>query len=164
MLQPNSVVNANVARNPPATETRTSHSIAIKLNGSTIGMISSWSPSAARAIGQVYELNPNSSGMPYENVPGNVSGLTLSISRYDLWTQRLENVFEGTPGNSVLRMIWDQQAPFSVVESWTYPDGTMENWTYAGCWFSSIGRTIRSDDNRVVQVNASITYLRCDKS
>lgn len=33
-----------------------------------------------------------------------------------------------------------------------------ERFIYRGCWFTSLGRTLRADDNRIVNVNAVIAY------
>lgn len=33
-----------------------------------------------------------------------------------------------------------------------------ERFIYRGCWFTSLGRTLRADDNRIVNVNATIAY------
>ena len=31
---------------------------------------------------------------------------------------------------------------------------------YRGCWFTSLGRTLSSDDNRIVNVNATLVYTQ----
>ena len=35
-----------------------------------------------------------------------------------------------------------------------------ERYVYQKCWFSNLGRTIRSDDNRIVNVNATLMYTK----
>lgn len=140
--------------NPPETLARTSHSITILFGGKAIGMINSWAPNQTRQITPIYEIDVRTSGIPTENLPGNVQGLTLTVQRYDLWTERLEKAF----GRVDLFMLSNQKAPFVVQERWTSPSGAIECWQYENCWFSSLGRAFRSDDTRLVNVNASITY------
>jgi len=89
------------------------------------------------------------------------------------WRARLEEAF-GTPD---LMMLTRQSEPFDVLERWVKPDQNTldlsqgldnqpspfideERILYRGCWFSSIGRTLRSDDTRVVNVNATLVYTQ----
>ena len=143
--------------NPPDTLTKTSHSFSILFNGVRIGLINGWNPVQSRAVAPIYELNVETSGLPYENIPGNMSGLNIQIARYDLWVQRLEQVF--ARGQSPFDMLSNQKTPFTVVEEWLKPDGSVEAWEYLGCWFTTLGRNISSGDARVVNVNASLIYL-----
>ena len=142
--------------NPPETVSRTSHSMSIIFDGQRVGLINGWNPQQNRDVNPIYELNVETSGLPLENIPGNVRGLTISINRFDVWTSRMEQVF----GSVDLSMLSNQKRPFTVQEEWTYPDGTTkEVWAYEGCWFTNIGRNLRSDDQRMVNVNASLAYV-----
>lgn len=141
--------------NPPNTLVRTSHALTIRANGITVGVIQGWNPGMTRGITPIYEINQATSGQPIENAPGNVGGLTLSVSRYDLYTVRMEAAF-GTPD---VEMLGDQANPFSVVESWNFPDSTTESRVYTGCWFSSLGRSYSATDARLVMVQAQISYV-----
>lgn len=147
--------------NPPLTNTgvKTSHSIAIKTaNGKTIGLIQSWAPKQSRDVTAIYELNPATSGDPCDNVPGNVKGLDITVNRYDLYSKRMEEAFLDI---GRLDFLSDQQAAIEIQEVWTYPDGTHgEAWKYTGVWFKSIGRTSSATDERIVKVDATLTYLR----
>lgn len=142
--------------NPPNTFVRTSHAITIRAMGVTVGVIQSWNPGMNRGITAVYELNTDTSGEPIEKAPGNVGGLTISVSRYDLYTKRMEQVF-GTPDSA---MLGDHKNPFEAMEIWRFPDNTQESLHYTGCWFSNIGRTYSATDARLVLVNATIEYTR----
>lgn len=141
--------------NPPETLTRTTHSLAIVVRGVKIGLINGWNPQQNRQITPIYEIDPETSGLPVENVPGNVQNLTIAIQRYDIWTARMEQVF----GTVDLTMLSNQQSPFTVQEFWTSPARQQEVWEYTGCWLENIGRTFRSDDTRIVNVNASLRYV-----
>lgn len=141
--------------NPPDTLVRTSHSLTIRVNGVTIGLINGWNPNMNRQISPIYEINFESSGLPLENVPGNVQNLTVAVQRFDIWPTRMEQAF----GTIDLTMLSNQQAPFAVQEIWTSPSGSLEIWQYEGCWFEQIGRQFRSDDTRIVNVNATLRYV-----
>ena len=143
-------------QNPPFSTVRTSHAIQIKANGITVGVIQSWNPAQNRVITAVYEIDRDSSGIPIEKVPGNVGGLTIGVTRYDLYTLRMEAAF----GTADVLMLSDHSNPFVVREGWKYPDGTVETHVFIGCWFSSIGRMYSATDNRLVLVNAAIEFTR----
>lgn len=140
----------------PNTSVRTSHAITLRAKGVTVGMVQSWNPGQNRTVTPLYELNAATSGTVIENAPGNVGGLTLSVSRYDLYNKRMESVF-GTPDSCMLS---DHNNPFQVVELWTLPDGSREVYIYDGCWFTNLGRTYSATDARLVLVNATIQYAR----
>ena len=149
----------------PETLVRTSHSLTIVANGVSIGLINGWSPTSSRGISPIYQIgtfiNRNPSGDPLEKVPGNVTGLTMAVQRYDLYTQKMETAF-GTPD---LTMLSKQDRPFDIRERWQFPvdrGGGVEILLYSGCWFSNIGKNYRSDGDRIVNVNATIEYTRKD--
>ena len=142
--------------NPPNTMVRTSHALTIRANGLTVGVIQTWNPAQNRTITPVYEINQETSGEPLEKVPGNVGGLTIGVSRYDIYPRRMESAF-GTPD---VEMLGDHNNPFQVRETWKFPDGTIEGRVAVGCWFSNIGRTFSSTDNRLVLVSSTIEITR----
>ena len=90
-------------------------------------------------------------------MPGNITGLTLTVQRYDIYKQRMEEAF-GTPD---LVMLTRQNQPFDVIESWQMPGLTgKERFLYSGCWFTSLGRNLSSNDARVVNANATLMYTK----
>lgn len=135
---------------------RTSHSLAIRVNGKTIGLIQTLGYALTRTVTPIFELNPDTAGEPVDLVPGNVGTPELTVRRADLYTQKLEEVFGGVR----LDMLSDQSNPFEVVEVWKNPDGTVETYVYEGCWFARISRTMQSTDNRIVFADATINYIR----
>jgi hypothetical protein len=145
--------------NPPQTLVRSSHSLTIYVNGQAVGLINGWNPNQNRQVTPIYEINADTSGLVLENVPGNIQNLTVSINRYDIWPSRMEQAF----GTIDLVMLTNQQSPFQVQEFWKSPSGATEQWQYDGCWFTQIGRNIRSDDQRIVNVNASLMYVTRSK-
>lgn len=141
----------------PNTVARTSHAITLKtLSGQTIGLIKQWKPNLTREVTALYEINSATTGDPVENIPGNAKGLTIDIQRYDLYTVRMEQAF----GSASINWITDQDNPFQIQEVWKFPNNNVEAWVYSGCWFNLIGRTFQSDDQRMVLVNAQLTYLK----
>mgnify|MGYP001560415923 CR=1 FL=1 len=145
--------------NPPITAVKTSHALTIQTGtGKVIGMIQNWSPQMSRQITPIFELNLATSGEPRENVPGNLSNLTVQVSRYDIYTNLMERAF----GTRDLIMLSNQNEPFVVNEMWRNPKNELEVISYWGCWFNNIGRTLQSTNDRIVQVSAGLTY--CGKN
>lgn len=157
----------------PITTVRTSHALTIKANGITVGLINGWNPTQGRTVTPIFEVDVDDSGNPIENMPGNISGLQIAISRFDTYKIRMEQAFN-TPD---LTMLTRQNQPFDVVEVWKLPEDNIlsygipsiqqqspfvneERFLYNGCWFSNLGRTLRSDDNRIVNVNATLIYTK----
>lgn len=146
----------------PETTVRSDHALAIRANGITVGMIQTWAPSQSRNATDIYEFNPPSTGEVVEVMPGNVTGLTIQVSRYDLYKRRMEDAWG--PNYSIV-MLSDQTTPLEVREVWSNPvDSTpyarSEPWIYSGCWFTQIGRSHAVQGDRIVMVNAQIRYAK----
>lgn len=137
----------------PNTSTATSHGISIRVDGRTIGMIQTWVPSQNRPATPVYELNSATSGGVLEQVPGNVGGLTITVTRYDLFKSRMEEVWGFN-----MTMLSDQINPIEVREKFLHPDGTTEVDVYTGCWFTNIGKNYGAQGDRIINVNAALVY------
>ena len=154
-----------MAQNPPVTTVRTSHGITIQSEGGVVvGFIQSFTPAQSRPVATLYELNAATSGLPIENVPGNVGGLTLSVQRYDIYLQRMEQAF-GTPD---FEMLTDQNRPFIVREITRVPLGDGESFSeevrqYTGCWFTNVGRGYAVTDSRVIMVRGDMAYLKKER-
>ncbi len=152
---------------PPNTRTQTSHGLTIHANGIIIGTVNQWAPDQSLAITPVFEFGSvtgpfgNLYGTPYEQVPGNVSGMQIRVQRFDIYTAQMEEAF-GTrdlvmltadPGQT------DVTGQLTLREEWRTPNNENDyNIIYDGCWFSNIGRTFQTTDNRIVNVNATIMY------
>jgi len=149
----------------------------IRAKGVNVGAISQWNTSQTRGHTAVYAFGgtpPTGAGISYpasgpgeayEKVPGNVSGTTISVNRYDLYVARMEEVFGA---ESDLNMLSEQHSPFDIVEFWNTPTATGANlsqlkYQYTGCWFSNLGRTQSTTGDRIVNVNATIEYVRRKK-
>jgi hypothetical protein len=159
----------------PETLVRTSHSLTITVNGATIGLINGWNPTQSKTITPVYQIarfaHQTFTGDPVEKVPGNMTGQTIAVQRYDLYPVRMEQAFGSSifaaaeaAGRRDLMMLTNQDRPFIVRERWDYPDGGTEVIEYSGCWFSNIGRNYRSDGDRIINVNATLEYVKRYKS
>lgn len=140
----------------PQTSIRTSHAISIRAGNTTIGQIQTWAPAQSKTITPTYELCSDTSGTVTENVPGNVTGLTIQVARYDLFKLKMEEVW-GT--SKALWMLSNQLNPLQIEEKWRHPDGTVEKFMFNGCWFSQLGRNMQAEGNRIVLVNATLAYV-----
>ena len=99
----------------PFTKIRTSHALSIKAGGRIIGRIQTWNPSQGRDVKPKFEINAVGVGNPTENIPGIASSLTIQVSRYDLYLEKMEEVW-GTP--RALHMLTDQFNPIDIEEKW----------------------------------------------
>ena len=152
---------------PPNTRTQTSHPLVILANGVPIGAINQWAPEQNLAVEPVYEFGSFTGpfggvfGAPYEQVPGNISNLQIRVQRYDLYSNQMERAF----GTASLDMLSNDPGDpnvtglFTLRERWVSPNAA-ERYAiqYEGCWFTNIGRTLQSTDNRIINVNATIVY------
>jgi len=143
---------------------RTSHAISIYpgTGGPAIGQIQTWAPSQTRTITPVWELKSETSGDVIDNIPGNVSGLTIQVSRYDLFTEKMEEVWGSA---SALWMLGRQLNPLNITEKWRSPGsgGLTESYLYTGCWFSQIGRNMQAQGDRIIMVNATLNYVNVSR-
>ena len=149
---------ARSATNAPFTNTATSHAIAIRVDQETIGMIQSWAPSQSRAVQAVYEINSVTQGDVAENIPGVASGLTIQVSRYDLFSTRMEQAWG--EGFDLREMICNQANPLRIQEKWVRPDGSYSVYIYSGCWFANMGRQMSVQGDRIINVSATLQYER----
>jgi hypothetical protein len=147
------------------TNIRTSHGFFLRVGKEVIGTLQGWSPNQSRDVTPVYVLNGTDSrsnrGYPYDNVPGNVKGLTVNIKTVELYAKLFEEMF-GFTDPSV--MIGDQTKELDVLETWLDPQGGNRAFRYAGFWFTSIGRTVDSTGDRIINVSATGSYLYVEKS
>ena len=141
----------------PNTTVRTSHAVTIRTNGTTIGQIQTWNPTQSRPATPTYELNAATTGTVYENVPGNITGLTINVTRYDLYNSKMEQAW-GSGFN--IQMLTDQVNPLTITEKWSNPDGSTNINVYYGCWFTTLGRTLSAVGDRIVNVNAALAYTK----
>jgi hypothetical protein len=144
--------------NTPNTSTATSHGKSIRVDGTTIGMIQTWVPSQNRPATPVYELNAANSGEVFEQVPGNLGGLTITVTRYDLFKSKMEDVW-----GFKMVMLTDQTNSIEIREKFQHPDGTTEVEVYTGCWFTSLGRNLSAQGDRIINVNAALAYKKKQK-
>lgn len=162
---------------PPNTVTQSTHAVTIHANNTIIGAINQWSPEQTLAVNAVYQFGSpqgpygDEFGAPYEKVPGNISGQTITVQRYDLYTQQMEQAFGTT--NALDMLSSDLGQPnggtghvLTIREFWLMPESSpvsSYNILYHGCWFSRIGRTLSATDDRIVNVNATIEYTRKER-
>lgn len=135
-----------------------------------VGAINEWNPEQSLAVTAVYEFGQvtgpygHEFGAPYEKVPGNIGGQTIAVRRYDIFSAQMEQAF----GTTDLTMLSSDPGTanggtgqLDVRERWTTP-GNANNYddVYLGCWFSRIGRTLSTTNDRIVNVNATLEYTR----
>ncbi len=160
-LDPSLVTDIVSPDRVPRTRTRTSHGLTLRVSGGRIiGAVNALGHTQSRDLDEEWEINKGARGAaPSDIIPQNVTTRTLTVSRYDLFVRNVEEVFDRTGEIIVLS---DQFRPFTLRTTWQSPVGIALGgrriYEYTGCWFSRIGRTVRSDDDRIVNVDAEITY------
>lgn len=150
-------------RNPPLSQTATSHAISLRTwRGIKIGRIQSWAPSLARTVDSLYEVQRNNTGEPIERVPQIQTTNTIAIERYELFSAHIGEAFD-TPisgDNTDLYTLILQTKPLNVREVWRDPFGNIRAYMYVGCWFSDLGITIASNDDRIIKSRATLQFTR----
>lgn len=106
-----------MTHSPPVTEARTTHALLIRVGGKTIGGIYDWNVTQSRDMREPYAINLFNRGLPADMVPGNVTNRSLSVKRYDLYTDVMEECF----GTTELEVLSDQVRPLSLREVWLAP-------------------------------------------
>jgi len=141
----------------PSTLSVTTRGMKIVVDGRTVGLIQNFSMSQTRDVQRIFEINADSDGNCIEIVPGNISGLSVTVNRVELYTQALEEAF----GIADPSMLTNQDQPFDLHEVYTRPDGVKYGYVYHGCWFSDTGRESTAEGTRIVTRNATIqaTYV-----
>lgn len=146
----------------PNTRTRTTHGLTLRdgRTGRLFGAIHTFSPKQTRAVEEEFEINRDSRGIPVDLVPQNLTSRTLGLSRYDLYTRVMEELF----GTTELHILTDQRRPFRIRETWLAPATVAvlgagpRIYEYIDCWFTDIGRTLSASDDRIVKVEATLMF------
>lgn len=144
----------------PRTQTRTSHGFLIRVaGGRVIGAAQGVNFSFTRQVDEEYEIDQVSNGTPVDMIPQNLTGRRMSIRRYDLWTQPMEQSF-GT--GFEYTQISDQRRPFAIQEIWRSPVGILLGgrrvYQYNGCYFASLGREVAVEGSRIIMANAEVVF------
>lgn len=145
----------------PRTRTRTSHGLLIRVaGGRVVGAVNGFTHTQTRDVEDEFEVDANATGYaPVDLVPQNTTTRSLLIQRYDLFQSPIEEAF-GTGFEYV--NLADQSRPFVLRTIWRSPVGSLFGgrrvYEYTGAYFTRFGRTARSDDNRIVNVDAEIVY------
>lgn len=147
---------------PPNTLVALTHALIIRKKGGVdIGCVNDWTPRQNRDLAEVYEFGnatePVEAGEPFEIEPGNVRGQQINVRRYDLYTAIIEEIFGDLA--RTFNSLASQQDPFVLYEEWDPPNnGAGWRWIYSKCWFETIGRTMSTTGDRIVNVDATIRF------
>lgn len=141
-----------------STTSKTYHGIAIVVEGSIVGRITSWNPQMYSREGEhIYELNHLTFGRPVDYVPGINSNYTVSCDRVEVWNQELE-IALGYP--SVWADLIDQDRPFTVNEFLFRGSIVNKVWVYTGCWFKNKNTAqMQSNETPTIKLSAEISFV-----
>lgn len=153
----------------PSTRTKTSFALTIhatvgKRRG-VIGAIYEISPNQMLQVDEENEVNAQATGLPRELIPQLVTGRTLDIKRYDLYTNTIEQVFSGPKEIVTLA---EQIGPVNVRLMWKSPErsslgpivggAVMQVYEFVDCYITKIGRTISAQDDVIVRADAAMVW------
>lgn len=154
----------------PDTSTVTSYALRLHARvgnrRAVIGAVHEIALDQSRQVDEEYEVNALGTGLPRELTPQNVSTRTLTLRRYDLYAQTIEQLF----GSPELLTLADQLGPLSMRLSWQSPQaGSLSAsllnqptartrvYEFVDCYITTLGRTV-STDNVIVGANASMVW------
>lgn len=152
----------------------TNHGLFIQTAGSVVGAITKFTNSQSRGSKPLFEFGQVTAGggddvgpgydagEPFEIVGGNISGTTINIDRYDIYTQLFETAF-GSFGTNGLEMLTKQDRSIRLIEFIKSPgdaNAIAYKYIYYGVWFTRIGRQHSADGDRVVMTGAEAVYTR----
>jgi len=145
----------------PNTKTRLDHAFTLRTGkGRIIGAVFKADQRQSRQLDDEYEIDPNAHGEVADIVGQSLTNRTLSVERYDLYTDVMEEVF----GDRELSMLTDQSQGFRLREAWRGPGGLFTGgqrlYEYSPVWFEDIGRTLDAHGDRIVRVTATLRWGR----
>lgn len=148
----------------PATRTRLSVSYSMFVTAQDgqrhkVGMFRSLTPSERRAVENVFALDADLSGQPFEAIPQ----LTVDKSiRYDSLTLYTQNLLEAIINTGQrIESLADFNIPFDIEMQLTQPSGAIKTKKYVNCWITSYEETIQTS-NIIVSATGDIRYERID--
>ena len=157
----------------PRTRTRTTHALTLHavsnapsssllgvgVRRGVIGAVHVLGVSQTRTIEDVFDVDMYGSGQVADVVPQNLTQRTMRVSRYDLYSTLMEQVF----GDELIDLT-DQAHPFTLRTVWREPGSPLSSrrrgYEYSGCYFQDLGRNLSSDDTRIVNVDATLVWTR----
>lgn len=125
--------------------TKTYHGLTlIDGKGQMVGRIQSFKPNIGSRAGiHLWELNPNTFGAAIDYVPGITSGMSLSVSRVEVWEDEFEiSLGAGTDdvarvGNKEWAGLWEQTNGMTMQDALLRGNSMYRSWEYLGCWFTT---------------------------
>lgn len=150
----------------PTTQIVSNHGLLIFAGTKFIGVVAAWSHTHNQTVTPAYvfgdqvvginDVKP-ARGEPVENMPGNATGMSINIERYDIYTERFEDAF----GTKRLDMLTMQNSPLTFKEVIKGPGQRFDLiGQFYGVHFTSLGYQHRADDTRQVRVQASAAFTR----
>lgn len=121
----------------PNTKSVVSYAYSIKANGTIIGTLQGFNPSANRNLERVREIK-NELIDTVEIVPGRTD-YTISIDKLETYDTTLMKAL-GYSNFTTLHEITD---PIDIIEEITGPNGIRRVISYNKCWIQSVSKTVR---------------------
>ena len=150
----------------PETLTATDHGLEVYSSGSLVGGIAQWNWSQnarntrARAFGPLRTApggTPALRGEPYENVPGNLQGVSIQFSRMELWSDQFGDAWGPQSGipEGVLQLLNRSMILKSQIA--TPESGKSWRYVFYGCRFDTISQNHDPNGDRMVKLSGTIS-------
>lgn len=144
---------------PPTTRARLTHAFKVRVApGYLVGACTSFQLSQNRNVDDEWEVNAINRGLPNHMTPQVLGGRTVSIERFDLYGEVMEQVW----GTRELATIVEQRRPLELREVWLTPSGILtlgqRIYAYTGCYLLDEGRSLGADGDRVSRANVTLKW------
>ena len=150
----------------PLTTTVSNHGLLIFAGTKFIGVVPEWSTQQAQTVTPMYVFGDAvvgqndaraARGEPFENMPGNATGMTINLARYVIYTDRFETAF----GTKQLDMLTYQNSALTFKEVIKGPGQRFDLVSvFYGVWFTSLGYQHSAEGPRSVRAAAAASYTR----
>jgi hypothetical protein len=157
----------------PVTKTKTAYSLTLHLTvGQKRGVIGAVHEIATRQrqeVDEEWEVNSLATGIPRELIPQIVSGRSITLKRYDLYSSTLEQLLGIEVDGVGAVTLANQTGPMSMRFMWKNPSSgdadlvllntpTTQVYEYCDCYITDIGRTVSMNGNIIVGADATIVW------
>ena len=138
----------------------TIHATAANSQRNIIGQINKITPHETRTITDSFVIGNSPPDIPFELIPGVVTGRTLTATFVSLYVQNALQAFGRDDQTALMASLADQNSPVDIEISLLNPNnGKTKTTTYAGCYMNdySPNYDITSNDIRILE-SCTFTY------
>jgi hypothetical protein len=152
----------------PVTRTVTPYALTLHLHSGSkravIGGAYEFSMRQSATLEEVWDVNQGATGTPREIVQQGLTGRSLNLKRYDLYTEYMEDIF----GEAAFTLLTDRTGSFTIRTQWRPPANAViasiaglspqiRIYEFGDCYIQDFGRQA-SMGNATVGVDATVMW------